>query len=47
MNANFGIISPLDIKVKGGKRFRNEALAERALECIEKSIRLLDAEFNI
>ena len=32
MNVNFGIIPPLDRKVKGGKRFRNAALAERALE---------------
>lgn len=31
MNANFGLIAPLGRKVKGGKRARNEALAERAL----------------
>ena len=31
MNVNFGIIPPLDHKVKGGKRFRNAALSERAL----------------
>jgi len=31
MNANFGIIPPLSQKVKGGKRFRNQAYAERAL----------------
>jgi methylenetetrahydrofolate--tRNA-(uracil-5-)-methyltransferase len=35
MNANFGIVEPLDKKVKGGKKFRNEALAERSLEVIE------------
>ena len=34
MNANFGIIAPLDRKVKGGKKYRNEAYAERALEII-------------
>jgi len=31
MNANFGIVPPLTQKVKGGKRFRNQAYAERAL----------------
>ena len=35
MNANFGIITPLDKKVKGGKKFRNEAYAERAVEIIK------------
>ncbi len=34
MNANFGIIAPLDKKVKGGKKLRNEAYAERSLEII-------------
>ena len=34
MNANFGIIAPLDHKVKGGKKYRNEAYAQRALERI-------------
>ena len=34
MNANFGIIAPLDRKVKGGKKVRNEAYSERALEII-------------
>jgi len=34
MNANFGLVSPLEQKVKGGKRFRNEALANRSLEYI-------------
>ena len=34
MNANFGIIAPLGMKVKGGKRYRNEAYAERALSII-------------
>ena len=35
MNANFGIIAPLGKKVKGGKKYRNEAYAERALEIIK------------
>ena len=35
MNANFGIIAPLDKKVKGGKKFRNEAYAVRSLDIIK------------
>jgi methylenetetrahydrofolate--tRNA-(uracil-5-)-methyltransferase len=35
MNANFGIIAPFDKKIKGGKRNRNEAYAERSLEIIK------------
>ena len=31
MNANFGIIPPLEKKVKGGKTARNDAYAARAL----------------
>ncbi len=31
MNANFGLIPPLDRKVKGGKSARNEALYERGI----------------
>ena len=38
MNANFGIVNPLDRKVKGGKKARNEEIAKRALEKI-KSIK--------
>jgi tRNA:m(5)U-54 methyltransferase len=34
MNANFGIIAPLEKKVKGGKKPRNEAYAARSLEVI-------------
>ncbi len=34
MNANFGLVANLETKVKGGKRFRNEALANRSLEFI-------------
>jgi len=36
MNANFGIIEPLGYRVKGGKTAKNQALADRALEQIEK-----------
>ena len=36
MNANFGIIEPLPHRVKGGKTAKNQALADRALEQIEK-----------
>ena len=36
MNANFGIVKPLGYKVKGGKTAKNEKIAERALEFIEK-----------
>ncbi|MBQ8370014.1 MAG: methylenetetrahydrofolate--tRNA-(uracil(54)-C(5))-methyltransferase (FADH(2)-oxidizing) TrmFO [Clostridia bacterium] len=32
MNANFGVIPQLGFKVKGGKKYRNEAMANRALE---------------
>ena len=42
MNANFGIIAPLEKKVKGGKKFRNEAYAIRSLEIIEQSFMDLD-----
>ena len=35
----FGIIAPFDKKIKGGKKCRNEAYAERSLELI--------AEFDI
>lgn len=34
MNANFGIIAPFEKKVKGGKKARNEAYAERSLEIL-------------
>ncbi len=36
MNANFGIIAPLDHKVKGGKKYRNEAYAERSIQIIKE-----------
>ena len=35
MNANFGIIAPFDKKIKGGKKCRNEAYAERSLDIIK------------
>ncbi len=35
MNANFGIIAPFDKKIKGGKKARNEAYAQRSLEIIK------------
>ncbi|MBQ1934151.1 MAG: methylenetetrahydrofolate--tRNA-(uracil(54)-C(5))-methyltransferase (FADH(2)-oxidizing) TrmFO, partial [Clostridia bacterium] len=35
MNVNFGIIAPLDKRVKGGKKAKNEALAARALEIVD------------
>ncbi len=44
MNANFGIIAPLEKKVKGGKRFRNEAYAQRSLEMIAEFLPLLRDE---
>ena len=34
MNANFGIVSPLTYKVKGGKKARNEEIAKRSLDKI-------------
>lgn len=36
MNVNFGIIDPLDHKVKGGKAVRNEAISARALEKVRE-----------
>ena len=41
MNANFGIISPFDKKIKGGKRNRNEAYAQRSLEIIDQNFEIL------
>ncbi|MBE6636080.1 MAG: methylenetetrahydrofolate--tRNA-(uracil(54)-C(5))-methyltransferase (FADH(2)-oxidizing) TrmFO [Ruminococcaceae bacterium] len=42
MNANFGIISPFDKKIKGGKRCRNEAYAERSLAIIDRDFSTLN-----
>ena len=36
MNANFGIVEPLGVRVKGGKAVKNEALSRRALDEIER-----------
>ncbi|MBE6674863.1 MAG: methylenetetrahydrofolate--tRNA-(uracil(54)-C(5))-methyltransferase (FADH(2)-oxidizing) TrmFO [Ruminococcaceae bacterium] len=36
MNANFGIVAPLEYKVKGGKKARNEEIAKRALSTINE-----------
>ncbi len=35
MNANFGIVPPLEKKVRGGKAVRNEAISARALEALD------------
>ena len=35
MNANFGLVSPLGFKVKGGKKARGEAMGARAVEYIK------------
>ncbi|MBP3918253.1 MAG: methylenetetrahydrofolate--tRNA-(uracil(54)-C(5))-methyltransferase (FADH(2)-oxidizing) TrmFO [Clostridia bacterium] len=40
MNANFGLIPPLEKKVKGGKKGRNDAYAARAIEKIDEMIAL-------
>lgn len=42
MNANFGIIAPFDKKIKGGKRVRNEAYADRSLSIIESDYSFLN-----
>ena len=41
MNANFGVIPPLGFKVKGGKKYRNEAMANRALETADQVAQIL------
>ena len=46
MNANFGIIAPFDKKVKGGKKNRNEAYAERSLEIIDTEYSFLNRNEN-
>jgi len=43
MNVNFGIIAPLDKKVKGGKKVRNAAIGQR---CIEK-IKAVKEEYGL
>ena len=46
MNANFGIIAPLDKKVKGGKKLRNEAYSVRSLEILDKDFGFLTKNEN-
>ena len=46
MNANFGIIAPLDKKVKGGKKYRNEAYSARSLAIIESDYGFLKSYEN-
>ena len=41
MNANFGIVTPLGYRVKGGKAAKNEKLAERALSIIDETLATL------
>lgn len=41
MNVNFGIVRPLEKRVKGGKAAKNEALANRALEVIDQITALI------
>ncbi len=41
MNANFGIVTPLGYRVKGGKAAKNEKLAERALAIIDETVAVL------
>ena len=36
MNANFGIVSPLEVRVKGGKKARNDAYAARGVALVEQ-----------
>ncbi len=43
MNANFGIIAPLDKKVKGGKKNRNAVYAERSLDVIDRDFSFFKA----
>lgn len=45
MNANFGIIATFPERIKGGKRQRYEAYAERALEEISKIAPMIITEF--
>ena len=47
MNANFGIIAPLEKKIKGGKKYRNEAYGVRSLEIIRNMLGILNTNENI
>ncbi len=46
MNANFGIIAPLDKKIKGGKKNRNEAYAMRSIDIINSEFLFLNKYEN-
>ena len=39
MNANFGIVRPLEYRVKGGKSAKNEVISRRALEALDEVIK--------
>ncbi len=43
MNANFGIVTPLEKRVKGGKKAKNEALAARSLDILSHYRQSMDA----
>lgn len=47
MNANFGIIAPLEKKVKGGKKMRGAAYAERSLSRIGEYLSEIQSHENI
>ena len=47
MNANFGIIPPLEKKVKGGKTARNDAYVARALESVKAFLKILKNEESL
>ena len=46
MNANFGIIAPLEKKIKGGKKYRNEAYGVRSLEIVRGMCGILPSNEN-
>lgn len=46
MNANFGIIEPLEHRVKGGKMAKNQALATRSLDVLEQIMTDLQIEYK-
>ncbi|MBQ5390397.1 MAG: FAD-dependent oxidoreductase, partial [Clostridia bacterium] len=46
MNANFGIVVPLEKRVKGGKKVKNEALASRSLELLSHYCQNMDLGEN-
>ncbi len=46
MNANFGLVSALDHKVKGGKKARGEAMGARAVEYIKNTVLTIKGRDN-